>query len=129
MESVSGYQFSKVSVPGLHPTGGKELPQQTCCPEDGRVKPIKILEMQESSENRFDILFPLYLAAAGSVEPAELLRLGWVVVAGVLLDVLKLKELDVCVQKYVAKGVGPNNLRRHYCNYSSRDILYREGLH
>ena len=61
----------------------------------------------------FDILFPLYLAAAGSVEPAELLRLGWVIVAGVLLDVLELEELDVCVQKYVAKGVGPHNLRRH----------------
>ena len=64
----------------------------------------------------FQIIFPLYLAAAGCVEPAELLRLGWVIVAGVLLDVLKLKELDVCVQKYVAKGVGPYNLRGHYYN-------------
>ena len=39
------YQFPKVSVPGLHSTGGKELPEKSCCPEDGRVKPIEVLKL------------------------------------------------------------------------------------
>ena len=57
------------------------------------------------SHLKCNFLFLCYLAAAGSVKPAELLGLGWIVVAGVLLNVLKLKELDVRVQKYVSKRV------------------------
>ena len=52
-----------------------------------------------------------YLAATGGVESAELSRLRWVVVARVLLYVLKLEQLDIRIQKYVTKRVGPHHLQ------------------
>ena len=66
---------------------------------------IKVLLPNNINNFGKALSLPSYLAAAGSVKPAELLGLGWIVVAGVLLNVLKLKELDVRVQKYVSKRV------------------------
>ena len=80
------------------------------------------------TSDAFEALFPQYLAAAGSVEPAELFGLGWVIVARVLLDVLKLKQLDIRVQKYVTEGVGPDNLQLFHLIFPMR-CCYRESLH